>query len=310
MPERLTKDLLRNLCTELEKDDCAPILVKTLVGKNWLQQVDDLKQVPPTRLEGWGVPLKLIDEIYEFLLESEADEDLHILNSYINYTVRPALQSVSNYSPTNVILGLSDSALKRQQPRTWAARKLQRWFRNRQARRARKPLVTDQEVLSWVEDGEFLSKKDPAKEQERREKRAKEALAKGVARWRERKAREKREGRPARVLKDTLPTDPFLLQIVKNNPETIPAQLAKRAAAKPLACEVTELFVEFGKTLNQTEDEMRPYIHRLVTINWLEQKEDLRLIEDRHWELWAIPEKLVVLAKEQAALNPKKTNNR
>ena len=32
---------------------------------------------------------------------------------------------------------------------------------------------------------------------------------------------------------------------------------------------------------------------------WLSQ-EDLALVEDRHWDAWAIPEKLVVLAKIEA----------
>ncbi|CAE7598211.1 for, partial [Symbiodinium necroappetens] len=266
----------------------AGTLIKKLVGEHWLEKVDDLRYVPSTRLEGWGVPLKLIDEIYDFLAENDADEGAHNVNAYVNYTLRPAVQG---FTPAISFAKLRDDAEKRRHPKTWAARRLQHWFRNRQKQRARRPLVTDDQVLSWVEDGDFF-KPDSGKSKELREKRAKESLKKGVARWRERKAREKAQGvrgpqtRPA-------PADPFLAKIAATSPNTIPAFLAQRAAANPRKCEVSELFSEFGKTLNQSDEELRPYVHRLVTINWLEEKEDLSLVEDRHWEAWAIPEKLV-----------------
>jgi len=307
MKQKLTKDLLKNLCAELQKDEFAGTLIKKLVGEHWLEKVDDLRYVPSTRLEGWGVPLKLIDEMYDFLAENDADEGAHNVNAYVNYTLRPAVQG---FTPAISFAKLRDDAEKRRHPKTWAARRLQHWFRNRQKQRARRPLVTDDQVLSWVEDGDFF-KPDSGKSKELREKRAKESLKKGVARWRERKAREKAQGvqgpqtRPA-------PADPFLAKIAATSPNTIPAFLAQRAAAQPRKCEVSELFSEFGKTLNQSDEELRPYVHRLVTINWLEEKEDLCLVEDRHWEAWAIPEKLVVLAKQEAEKTgpPKKTFRR
>jgi len=265
------------------------------VGENWLEKVEDLRYVPATRLEGWGVPLKLIDEIYDFLDETAADEGAHNVNAYVNYTIRPAVQS---FTPSVSFTKLRDDAEKRRHPKTWAARRLQRWFRNRQKQRARRELVTDDQVLSWVEDGDFF-KPDAGKSKELREKRAKESLKKGVARWRERKAREKAEGIRGPQTRPP-PADPFLAKIAATSPNTIPALLAQRAATRPRECEVSQLFSEFGKSLNQSEDEMRPYVHRLVTINWLEDKEDLALVEDRHWEAWAIPEKLVVLAKREA----------
>ncbi|CAE7168346.1 for [Symbiodinium pilosum] len=273
----------------------AGTLIKKLVGEHWLEKVDDLRYVPKSRLEGWGVPLKLIDEVYDFLEENDADEGAHNVNAYVNYTLRPAVQG---FTPSISFTKLRDDAEKRRHPKTWAARRLQRWFRNRQRQRARRPLVTDDQVLSWVEDGDFF-KPDSGKSKEMREKRAKESLKKGVARWRERKLREKAQGIRGPQARPP-PADPFLAKIAATSPNTIPAFLAQRAAAQPRKCEVSELFSEFGKTLNQSDEELRPYVHRLVTINWLEEKEDLMLVEDRHWEAWAIPEKLVVLAKKEA----------
>lgn len=268
-------------------------MIKKLVGEHWLEKVEDLRYVPQHRLESWGVPLKLIDEIYDFLAENEADEGAHDFNAYVNYTLRPTMQSY--LTPSITFSKLRDDAEKRRQPRTWAAKRLQRWFRHRQQQRARKPVITEDQVLSWVEDGDFF-KPDAGKSQETREKRAKESLKKGVARWRARKAREKAEGLSGPQQRAP-PADSFLAKIVETSPNTIPAFLAQRAAAKPRDCEVYQLFTEFGNKLNQSEEEMRPYVHRLVTINWIEEKEDLVLVEDRHWDAWAIPEKLVVLAK-------------
>jgi len=305
--QKLTKDLLKNLCSELQKDAFAGTLIKKLVGEHWLEKVEDLRYVPQHRLESWGVPLKLIDEIYDFLAENEVDEGAHDVNAYMNYTLRPAMQSY--LTPSISFSKLRDDAEKRRQPQTWAAKRLQRWFRHRQQQRARKPVITEDQVLSWVEDEDFF-KPDAGKSQEMREKRAMQSLKKGVARWRARKTREKTEG--VSGIQRAAPTDPFLAKIVEMSPNTIPAFLAQRAAAVPRDCEVYQLFIQFGNSLNQSEEEMRPYVHRLVTINWLEEKEDLALVEDRHWDAWAIPEKLVVLAKLEAGKTggPKKTFRR
>eukprot|EP00435_Cladocopium_sp_Y103_P019474 s3_g4.t1 len=301
--ERGKADLLKNLCSELQKDAFAGTLIKKLVGEHWLEKVEDLRYVPQHRLESWGVPLKLIDEIYDFLAENaawiavdEADEGAHNVNAYMNYTLRPAMQSY--LTPSITFSKLRDDAEKRRQPQTWAAKRLQRWFRHRQQQRARKPVITEDQVLSWLEDDDFRTP-DAGKSQDIREKRAMESLKKGVVRWRARKAREKAEGLNG-PQKKPLPADPFLAKIVETSPNTIPAFLAQRAAATPRDCEVYQLFIQFGNSLHQSEEEMRPYVHRLVTINWIEEKEDLSLVEDRHWDAWAIPEKLVVLAKLEA----------
>ncbi|CAJ1337340.1 unnamed protein product [Effrenium voratum] len=304
--QKLTKDLIKNLCAELQKDEYAGTLIKKLVGEHWLEKVEDLRYVPSTRLEGWGVPLKLIDEIYDFLAENEADEGAHNVNAYVNYTLRPAMQSYM--TPSISFNKLRDDAEKRRQPTVWAAKRLQRWFRHRQQQRARRPVITEDQVLSWVEDDDFF-KPDAGKSQELREKRAKESLKKGVTRWRQRKAREKAEG--VSGLQRQPPADPFLAKIVATCANTIPAFLAQRAATEPKDCEVSQLFKEFAKTLSQAQEDVKPYIHRLVTINWIEEKEDLALVEDRHWESWAIPEKLVVLAKIEAGkAGPPKKNFR
>eukprot|EP00434_Breviolum_minutum_P030579 symbB.v1.2.027041.t1/scaffold2746.1/size71737/10 len=203
-------DLLKNLCSELQKDAFAGTLIKKLVGEHWLEKVEDLRYVPQHRLESWGVPLKLIDEIYDFLAENEADEGAHDVNAYMNYTLRPAMQSY--LTPSISFSKLRDDAEKRRQPQTWAAKRLQRWFRHRQQQRARKPVITEDQVLSWVEDEDFF-KPDAGKSQEMREKRAMQSLKKGVARWRARKTREKTEG--VSGIQRATPTDPFLGKIVE-----------------------------------------------------------------------------------------------
>eukprot|EP00913_Durusdinium_trenchii_P020903 g19641.t1 len=201
----------------------------------------------------------------------------------------------SYLTPSITFSKLRDDAEKRRQPRTWAAKRLQRWFRHRQQQRARKPVITEDQVLSWVEELMFISyHAEGGSQLETREKRAKESLKKGVARWRARKAREKAEGLSGPQQRAP-PADSFLAKIVETSPNTIPAFLAQRA----VDCEVYQLFTEFGNKLNQSEEEMRPYVHRLVTINWIEEKEPSLLgvsvwVRDtpwmfrRIWSLWRI----------------------
>eukprot|EP00930_Biecheleria_cincta_P040617 TRINITY_DN27822_c0_g1_i1.p1 TRINITY_DN27822_c0_g1~~TRINITY_DN27822_c0_g1_i1.p1 ORF type:complete len:316 (+),score=71.30 TRINITY_DN27822_c0_g1_i1:73-1020(+) len=290
-----TKDLINNLCAGLDKDAYAGTLVKKIVGENMLTHVEDLRQVPTGRLEHWGLPLKLIDEINDWLDENQAESNLSDVSAYINYNVRPVMAMVAN----PVINTLQEVSEKQRYPQSWAARRIQRNFRARQARKLRKPLVTDEQVMSWVEEGEFF-KPSEKQSQELREKRAKEIIRGGVKMWKERKERERAAGKKISTKKE-LPKDQFLASLIKSNPGSIPALLASRAGPEPIRCPVTEMFEDLGPEVTLTAEDLRPVMHRLVTINWIEEVEDLSLVEDRHWEAWNVPEKVAQLVKEKAS---------
>ncbi|CAK0855064.1 unnamed protein product [Prorocentrum cordatum] len=79
----------------------------------------------------------------------------------------------------------------------------------------------------------------------------------------------------------------------------IEASLARLHKGRPKHCPVAELMYRLGRELKREEHEITPLVHRLVTLNWLEDVRDLELAEDRHWERWGFPEKLVVLIKAE-----------
>jgi hypothetical protein len=79
----------------------------------------------------------------------------------------------------------------------------------------------------------------------------------------------------------------------------IEAALARLHKGRPKHCPVTELMYKLGRELKREDHEITPLVHRLVTLNWLEEVRDLELAEDRHWERWGFPEKLVVLIKAE-----------
>ena len=62
-----TKTILINLCRDLNHKEAVAPLCKKIVVDNWLTKADDLRHVPRSHFEHWGVPLKLIDEIYDYL---------------------------------------------------------------------------------------------------------------------------------------------------------------------------------------------------------------------------------------------------
>jgi len=62
-------------------------------------------------------------------------------------------------------------------------------------------------------------------------------------------------------------------------------------------CPISQLLQRLGKELGRREEEILPHAHRLVTLNWLEDIPDLDLVEERHWDAWGTPEKLVVELK-------------
>merc|ERR1712129_205261 len=81
----------------------------------------------------------------------------------------------------------------------------------------------------------------------------------------------------------------------------LPKHLAVASKGRLLECETTDLLVKLGSEMGRQRDEMAPHIHRLVTLNWLEDIDDLLLVEDRHWTDWDLPERLVLQIKAELA---------
>lgn len=406
-----TQRLIQGLCSELQHPEAASACVKKLVVENWLDKADDLRYVPPTRLEGWGMPLKMVNELYEYLADEDATKAVNSANSFVRYNVRPFTDLLN---PRGLVAVLKDDALKRQKPDEWAARKLQRAFRRRQQQRlqdlARPP--ADDVVSEWL-DGHDFSRRSDKDAEERRMGRADAALKKHLTSfvrvWRERRRQESMAGGAghltvvgartvknlqsphctlsivgSRSLKTTVTIggdepesaatrrvdvqagDAIELEVwdkdqggkktevlgkamlrvkqehflrgewaddlplsfpssrlslrkatVQVRIETIhaavarigelpgdplkgiEAALARLHKGRPKRCPVTELMYRLGSELKREDHEITPLVHRLVTLNWLEEVRDLELAEDRHWERWGFPEKLVVLIKAE-----------
>lgn len=78
--------------------------------------------------------------------------------------------------------------------------------------------------------------------------------------------------------------------------------LLRHSAGHARDCEVTRLLHRvFGVAKQGVEGTNEVYLHRLVTQNWIEEIEDLNLVEDKHYEDWNFPEKIVVVLKQELA---------
>lgn len=411
-----TQTLVEGLCSELGHPEAASSVVKKLVVDNWLDKADDLSCVPRTRLEGWGAPLKLIDELYEFLTDQDATQALNGASAFVKYNVRPFTDAAD---PRALLTVWRDDALKRQKPDEWAARRLQYWFRRRQEAKLQdlaRP-ATDEVVNDWLDGQEFSSLSEEEIER-RRLKRADEAFKKHISTfvklWRERKRQESMAigsgqvsvvgvknlkagvtnphctidvpGRPDSRLTVTIGEDALMdvsvsgrrqarvqvgdaieVEVWEKDSRGRKAEVLGKASLKvgrehfrptgwrqelqlslpgtrlalrkssitllvesaqaqrcarvtdmpgeplkgiaiavarihkgqPKSCPVTELLYRLGRELKRHDNEITPLIHRLVTVNWLEQIADLNLAQDRHWEAWGFPEKLVVMIKAE-----------
>lgn len=287
----LARDVVQTLCANLGHEDSAHACIKKLVVEHWLDKTDDLRYVPRTRFETWGVPLKLIHDLTEFVAEQEVTEQINGINSYVNYSLRPALNS---FSASRAFEKLRDDAERRRQPAVWAAKRLQRSFRRRQAAR----------LAAEEGGGTALDSPDPEdfclpsedQVEKLRLKRAEEKLSRMARQWKQKRESsgqtpQSRSGQPKR--------HPFFVEVMSNEASSMAASLAAHARWHPKECAVTDLVRRLGAELQKEEDDIMPTIHRLVTLNWLEDLQDLELVEDRHWEAWGIPEKLVILLKSE-----------
>lgn len=307
-----TQELLQHLCINLGHQDAVTALVKKLVSENWLEKVDDLRQTPRDRLENWGVPLKLISELQEELQNDEAKANVAGVNAWVNYTARPWVQRSAPYLLTRAF---KDNVQRRVDPEEWAALRLQGAWRCRKLRQQK----AQDEVLVAFDMEDFATQTEEEKYRIRRE-RAEARIKRFVRRWRYnrlKKGSSKVPSHPtgsaagARVAARRQTALAAALQVADqavaaaaaSDPEvevfgySISKHLAQASQGKMRNCEVTELLVKLGKNMGKSKEEMAPHIHRLVTLNWLEDIDDLRLIEEHHWADWEMPERLVIAIK-------------
>lgn len=296
-----TKDLLKSLCENLGHADCVGFLAKKLCNEHWLDKADDLRYVPRARLEGWGVPLKLVAEIYQTLEEQEVSWNVNGISAYINYTVRPA---VSSTAPFAYFSKLKDDELREKNPEEWAARRLQGRWRTRKMFKARQA-----DALASVLSSKDFGRKSEEQMHEVRRKRAEDKLRRLVRLWRARRAFNKgrevlkkakaldKEAADVLAMVGASGEDGVASSLVGGSVELHIVQAWLDKGGKLKDCEVSRLLRQIGNELEREPDDITPHIHRLVTINWLEDVEDLELVEDRHWTQWDMPEQLVVRIK-------------
>lgn len=77
------------------------------------------------------------------------------------------------------------------------------------------------------------------------------------------------------------------------------ASLVRMGDGKVKDCDVSTLLFGICQSLKLDNEELLPYFHKLVTQNWIEKIDDLDLVEDRHWEAWQFPEKIVILLRQE-----------
>jgi len=311
-----TQDVLQYVCTSLNHKDAVSPLVKKLVAEHLLAKVDDYRQVPQERLERWGVPLKLIAEVAEALENDQATSNVAGINAWINYTARPWLHGSAAF---RMARHLSDGVQRRQDPQEWAAMRLQGAWRCRKRRRQK----LQDEVLEAFDPEDFTV----PSEQEKlliRTQRAEERIRRMVRRWKYRKAEQGASLSPAADSADAPPSAAAAAtaavdaaaaaeQILPtgNDAELVSGfHLAKHlavASSRRLQpgelpeCETTELILKLAQDMGRQKEDMAAHVHRLVTLNWLEDVEDLRLVEDHHWTEWDMPERMVIAIKGELA---------
>jgi len=276
MPDnRSTAQLIQDLCEEIGHADGAVPCVKKIVQENQLDELDKLHYVPARVLEDWGVPLKLCHLMYDHLHEQSADDIVGGVNSFVNYSLRPSVLRAAG--------GALDFMQKRADPETWAALRLQRWFRRR---KQQKDLATlrQMEVLAAAQSA--LDKKEfrnlsESKRREMRKARAEDTLRLFVRRWKARRAARQSAGKAAKAGGRKLSFDDVDGIDLVNS-------LSRLSTGKESSCEVAEMLYKMaGEVLQQREVDEQ--VQHLVVENWLEDVSDIALVRDRHWKAWRTP---------------------
>jgi len=290
-----TADVINVLCLKLGHEEGSTPIIKKLVAQNWLEKADDLRYVSFTRLEKWGVPLKLVHEIKNFINDQEADQTLASMKAFYNYDMRPTLSGW--FSPAAALDQMIDGAMRRQNPKEWAAKVFQRFRKNKLAKRQRSNPNEGLNALvqTWLEEGDNKTLSEEKKD-ERRRKRAEEQLRGFVKMWREQRERKRKAGIPTTHPRRLAGNEPGASSSSVAGTAGGLAALITRRGKLP-QCPVAQLLLSIAKQIGRSEEDVEPHVRRLVTLNWLEEVADLDLVEERHWEEWEIPEKLVIEIK-------------
>lgn len=300
----LTRDLIHTLCSKLDHEDKSTLIIKKLVQENWLEKVEDLHYVPRSRLERWEVPLKLVDEIYDFVIEQEANAFSNGVSAWVNYSLRPTIDHYMSGPIASNIEWLRDDAEKRNNPDVWAAKRMQRWYRRRKRRRLQEKdsqLMTL--ALMEANDSSEFSRLDDKENYRRRRERAMVKIRIAVRAWVTRLREKKRRGQATSSKGRGKGKDDGAKQNSQSADTGCPGLavlLLRHSEGKAKDCEVRRLLLKvFQVVKHGEEDKNLIFLHRLVTQNWIEEMDDLELIEDKHYEEWQFPEKVVVLLKQE-----------
>lgn len=281
-----TADLIKSLCKELGHEDGATACVKKIVQNNWVVDMNDLKQVPIETFEKWGLPLKLCFKIMEAMADEAAADYWKGLNATVNYTLRPKMAKLQS--------GTVQFMQKRANPKDWAARKMQAYFRKRQRLKAMKA-NEDEEKAKHMDDaemedllaGEEFKRMDDNEAHQLREQRAKDKIRRAVRRW---KARRERKLRGEDVDGGGIRRFSLLLSHA-----TTPGVLGA-----PKDCEVTDFLMKLGQDeLGFEEEKVTGWVRMIVNQHWIENIEDLDLVDDRHWKAWDVPKKFSDKVRER-----------
>eukprot|EP00927_Polykrikos_kofoidii_P004683 TRINITY_DN11854_c0_g2_i1.p1 TRINITY_DN11854_c0_g2~~TRINITY_DN11854_c0_g2_i1.p1 ORF type:complete len:438 (-),score=79.82 TRINITY_DN11854_c0_g2_i1:189-1502(-) len=288
-----TADFLKSVCNDIGHEEGVACITKKIVHDKLVVSLADLKSLPFEQLEDWGLPLKLIAHIVDKFKGDAATEYYNSVQSKINYGLRPAMARMQS----NAVNLLQKNA----KPEEWAVLKLQRAYRRKKARLAAEEKEAERlaqaeeekKLLEDLLDDDDFQKLDDDAAFELRKKRAIELIRSAVRGWKDRR-RLKLEGKvPARL------GDAF-----SNTVKAAKAQWSLTRmpdVTEPVKdCEVSTLLREIGvEQLGLPEDDVTSYAHRIVTLNWIEEAEDLDFIEPRHWQTWKVPPALANKVRER-----------
>jgi len=283
------REILDDMCSQLGHPECAKHCVKVLCCRHWFAFARELEYVQDHCLVSWGLPLMLVVTLKKTIIEISKKERVSQTYGYLNYTIRPF---IATSGPARFVSWASERYEKHQDVEVWAARKLQRKWRCRQA-------------LKRLEEHKSKKSEQIAKAmtlqltKEQKEDKARAMLSALVPKWRERQDRKlkktangarKAASVDAKVLTGTsikgLTSSGELLQ---NN---IAAEFVIYGSIVP-DCEVTRLVKKIVGCVGQDKNDSVLYIHRLVTLNWLEDLDDLQNVDDETWVRWEIPYAMV-----------------
>eukprot|EP00929_Paragymnodinium_shiwhaense_P088854 TRINITY_DN49162_c0_g1_i1.p1 TRINITY_DN49162_c0_g1~~TRINITY_DN49162_c0_g1_i1.p1 ORF type:complete len:401 (-),score=71.68 TRINITY_DN49162_c0_g1_i1:44-1246(-) len=281
-----TADLIKSLCTDIGHEDGASACIKKVVQNNWIVDMNDLKQVPIETFEKWGLPLKLCYKLIEALADDAAADYWKGITSTVNYTLRPKLAKLQG--------GTVQFLQKKSNPREWAAIKMQNFYRKRQRikaleaqqEEARLTQPDDDEVAALL-GGEDFRRMDADEAHQVRVARAEDKIRRAVRRW---KARRERRLRGEDT--SSAPTRRFSL--------TLMSAMTPGVLGPPKDCEVADFLMKLGHDeLGYNEGEVTGWVRMVVNQHWIEQMDDIDLIDERHWRAWEVPKKFSDKVKER-----------